>query len=132
MRMYTTEFSDLNSVIVRNEDLLFRWKDVMVTLYNDWLHLPKLDAQVRALGGIENFVDNFTRSSEVAKDEEKRSRNLSEALAYYGNISNRVVGWTKAEMVYLRCTLDEELMIRFNYQWEKSIGLDECKWFNQL
>jgi hypothetical protein len=46
-----------------------------------------------------------------------RSRDLKEAMAYYGDRENRFRGWTEDEMTYMRRTLDGGLMKQFGYAW---------------
>ena len=72
------------------------------------------------------------RSKNSVKEEDRENRNLAEALSFYRERKNRLIGWTKAEMIYLRCTLDEELLDRFGYAWEVRVVEKECTWFLRL
>ena len=63
----------------------------------------------------EKEVKEELRSREAATSEDKKSRNLKEAIAFYGDSTNRLIGWSQKERVYLRKTLDESIMRRLGY-----------------
>jgi hypothetical protein len=101
--LYAHGFNSRNTVVLRNKDLLFHWEEVMRLLDAGWIP-----------GTAPRLVES-ERTTDVAKEEDARSRNLSEAKDYYGDPRNRVSGWTAAEMSYLRRALDFTLMERFGY-----------------
>jgi hypothetical protein len=131
LEIYRSEFSSRNTLILRNHDALFRWKEAMKEIVRAWLGSPvalrpaSTPGTPSARSSI--YVDETMRTTKVsvAKALYHRlngSRNLDEARVYYGKRANRLIGWSKAEMRYLRKTLKSSLLEFYGYGWEGTPG----------
>merc|ERR1712093_567416 len=89
-------FLSANSVIVRNEDLLFRFTDVMEALRDQGWLLPL----------PWNRTTPKQPAGEEAKQEDFHSRSTSEAQRFYANPANRLRQFDEAQLNYFRSELD--------------------------
>ena len=102
--LYADVLPSDTTLVFRNNDLLFRWPEVMATLRR-WLEVP---------AGV--VVQEALRAVSAASDEDPTSRNLEQAKAFYAEPANRVIGLSGVERAHLRDMLDPQLMARWGYK----------------
>lgn len=87
------------TVVVRFEDLLFNPQQIV-------------DRLCKCVGG---YRRNDTKLRQTANKPHGNSRNRSEAVTYYSNITNRYQNYHKNDIIFLKNNLNQTILDFFNY-----------------
>lgn len=109
-------FSPQNTVVIRYQDFLYRYREVMTTLSK---YLPRRP-------GSSQIYQPFSQRS---KSHGIFCRNRDEAIAYY-RPENRYLGFTQNELEKISQSLDTQLMDQFNYLFHPQFN--PCPKTNQI